>query len=355
MMVVPAQQIKNGNHTVNDQIEIFDVGHGGIDLNALVDVYSDSLKTYQKPRFGRQMLVCRNTNLVFSPYSDENGMNRVKCAFLGCFIDEKDEYSRFKVNSCGAKTRYELDSKQTNELALLKDRYYRNNESERIYFNSDVDDSFNSYDSNDKYVMLVDIVPSIDNSSMFIGSDIKIKASSYNVLGDAGYIPHFAYQSLIKYNDNVGGISHTWKNEYLNTKEHLSFELLGLDDKKIPDEYELMNGMVVEDLTDNCFTLLNPTKLSQDIYRIWCESIGKNNRYGHFDQNGKWVSGGHEYFPKEYAQFVNEFNLFNGNGQIIWNVCENCDEFTIENVNGVDSEILDDYYISILRTDNGEI
>ena len=58
------------------------------------------------------MMVCRNTNLVFSPYIDENGMNRVRCAFLGCFIDENDdEYSRFKVNSCGAKTRYELDSK----------------------------------------------------------------------------------------------------------------------------------------------------------------------------------------------------------------------------------------------------
>ena len=59
------------------------------------------------------MMVCRNTNLVFSTYVDENGMDRVRCAFLGCFNDEKDddEYSGFKVNSCGAKTRYELDSK----------------------------------------------------------------------------------------------------------------------------------------------------------------------------------------------------------------------------------------------------
>ena len=84
---------------------------------------------------------------------------------------------------------------------MLKDRHYRSNgdvydeKTNTIinFFDDDVSNSFNSYDSNDKYVMVVDIVPSIDNSSLFKNSDVSVNTSSYNVLGDAGYIPHFAY------------------------------------------------------------------------------------------------------------------------------------------------------------------
>ena len=55
MFVVYAQWIKNDNYTVNNQIEILDVGENGhgIDLNGVVDVYSSSETTYQKPRFDR--------------------------------------------------------------------------------------------------------------------------------------------------------------------------------------------------------------------------------------------------------------------------------------------------------------
>ena len=55
MFVVYAQWIKNDNYTVNNQIEILDVGENGqgIDLNEVVDVYSSSETTYQKPRFDR--------------------------------------------------------------------------------------------------------------------------------------------------------------------------------------------------------------------------------------------------------------------------------------------------------------
>ena len=104
----------------------------------------------------------------------------------------------------------------------------------------------------------------------------NIMSYSYNILSDAGYIPHFVYQSLLKYNegDSVDGTAYTWRNKYLKTKKHLSFELLGLDDKEIPEAFKTMEKMVVEDTTDGCKTLVNPAKLMDDIYRVWCETKG---------------------------------------------------------------------------------
>ena len=39
-----------------------------------------------------------------------------------------------------------------------------------------------------------------------------------------------------------------------------------------------MNRMVVDDITDDCKTLLRPMKMLDDIYRIWCETVGRKHR-----------------------------------------------------------------------------
>ena len=97
---------------------------------------------------------------------------------------------------------------------------------------------------------------------------------AYNILVDAGYIPHFAYQSLMKYDDKDGGIAYTWRNKYLVGKEHMQFELLGLDDKQIGNMYRFFNKMVVKDTQDNCDTILKPAQLIQGIFRVWCQTRG---------------------------------------------------------------------------------
>lgn len=51
-------------------------------MNHIVDFGDD----WRKFRFDHPIKVCRNTNMVFSPY-DCNGQNKVKCAFLGVFMD----------------------------------------------------------------------------------------------------------------------------------------------------------------------------------------------------------------------------------------------------------------------------
>ena len=123
--------------------------------------------------FGGPVKVCRNTNVVFSPY-DENGMNRIKMAFLGVF-NVPYHGSGFKVSSTGAKTRYELDSQDPEDLGLVKARHHRGEEHDWVQDEDDFDpdtrryyddgvgkDAFNSYDSLDKYVMVVDIHQSMD-------------------------------------------------------------------------------------------------------------------------------------------------------------------------------------------------
>jgi hypothetical protein len=189
---------------------------------------------------------------------------------------ETDNYTNtsFKVSSCEAKTRYEYDSQSTVDLGLTKDRLYSENTDSSVYINGYVTkECFNSYDSNDKYVFVLDFEPSIDHDSMFNLSALSgLSTYSYNILSDAGFIPHFAYQSLIMYDssDRDCGTAYTWKNKYLARKNHMQFELLGIDDKNIPLEFETMKKMVVDDITDDCKTLLCPAKFMDDIYRVWC-------------------------------------------------------------------------------------
>ena len=55
-----------------------------------------------------------------------------------------------------------------------------------------------------------------------------------------------------------------------------------------------MQRMVVDDLTDGCKTLLNPTKLMDDIYRIWCETTSVAVDGYPYDM----------YFSNEYKEYV---------------------------------------------------
>lgn len=136
---------------------------------------------------------------------------------------------------------------------MLKGRYFEADDvrwakdvenADRRYIDQDVDGKFNSYDSMDKYVLVLDFKPSIDNRILFngsVGRSSGFTAAAYNILGDAGYIPHFAYQSLVKYADgDDGGTAYTWKNEYLAGKQHMQFELLGIDDADVPVAYDFM-------------------------------------------------------------------------------------------------------------------
>ena len=125
----------------------------------------------------------------------------------------------------------------------------------------------------------------------------------------------------------------------------MQFELLGLDDKDIQKAYQNMSRMVVEDLNDDCFTILCPSRLARDIYRIWCSSIELKNK-----------QGGYEYFPNEYKEFPNPRLEFGKRDVIEWSVGYG-DGFEIQCDGSVEStkNALDEYYVSILRTDNGEI
>ena len=134
----------------------------------------------------------------------------------------------------------------------------------------------------------------------------------FNVLEDAGCIPHFAYQSLIGYGseDKDAGTAYTYRNKYLITKEHMQFELLGLDDANISETYDFMEKMVVEDITDNCKTILCPAKLMEDIYRIWCCS--RTRRFGNYPYD--------MYFENEYKEYANPKISFEDNQDCEWTV-----------------------------------
>jgi hypothetical protein len=79
MFLVPAQMLKQENFAAMDRVCELSLD---IDLNHIVDFGDD----WRKFRFDHPIKVCRNTNMVFSPY-DCNGQNKVKCAFLGVFMD----------------------------------------------------------------------------------------------------------------------------------------------------------------------------------------------------------------------------------------------------------------------------
>ena len=382
--VIPAQTIKGENYAAQERMYQLKLSEP-IDLNQKIGFSSHASKRL----FDHAMKVCRNTNLVFSTYNF-NGSNRIKVAFLGVFSDGQDDHS-YKVNSCGAKTRYEYDSQDTRSLALTKSRYFDatdekwmepDNDSwnqevdggmKRRYVDKGVLDAFNSYDSMDKYVFVLGFSPTIDNKGAFENGWMDgIEPSSYNILGDSGCIPHFAYQSLVEYDsgDSECGISFTWKNEFLKNRNHLQFELLGLDDKKIPEAFENMNRMVVDDLSDDCKTILRPAKMMDDIYRIWCCSKTMKDRLGNYPYD--------MYFENEYKDWVVEKNdscsLQFEDGVAEWSPDESEDMFaidlsTLENVPSQSDDqgswsdeqiesfknVLSEYYVSILRTDNGRI
>ena len=295
-----------------------------IDLNTLVD-FTGNVGKY---RFDHPVKVCRNTNMVFSPYKI-NGQNRVKCAFLGVFGDSGDNHDikSVKFSTCAAATRYEHDSQSVVDLGLTKGGYFKQNSKDGNYMDDFVNDkdiaksAFNSYDSNDKYVLVLDFQATIDNPDMFINSKGDLTTYSYNILSDAGYIPHFAYQSLVKYGDNVDGTAYTWRNKYLKTKNHLQFELLGLDDQCIPKAYEAMQKMVVEDTTDSCKTLVNPAKMMDDIYRVWCETKGRKRSLSPGEEDKYGYKAKYDaYFENEYRDYANpEIGI--GVGETEWDVC----------------------------------
>lgn len=56
-----------------------------IDLNSSI-VQSESSTSVPRLLFGHEVKVCRNTNVVFSPY-DDDGQNRLRIALLGVFKD----------------------------------------------------------------------------------------------------------------------------------------------------------------------------------------------------------------------------------------------------------------------------
>lgn len=304
------------------------------------------------------MKVCRNTSLVFSPY-DDGGMNKVRCAFLGVF-DVPFNDGSFRRSSCEAKTRYEFDSQSPLDLALTKGRYHLgedeawedSTQGKRRYIDSRIASAYNSYDSLDKYVMVMDIQSPLDVKGVFdAGWETSVVSSVYNILGDAGCIPHFAYQSLIGYGseDKDAGTAYTYRNKYLRTKEHMQFELLGLDDKSIPEAFETMQKMVVQDLEDDCRTLLAPARMMEDIYRIWCETHShKANDEDPYDS----------YFDNEYKEYVSEAFDFGSVDEHVWEV-EDDDAFDVDLPDNPSEEdvksILGEYYVSVFRTEDGDI
>ena len=181
--------------------------------------------------------------------------------------ESADVYQQTSVkrSTADAMTRYEFDSKSEKELGQLKRRYFKGDDhdwrkadgtfvapADRRYIDmhilgtegdpddpdDDIKPAFNSYDSLDKFVFVLDFEPSIDHKSMFdMGWMDGITTQSYNILSDAGCIPHFAYQSLINYGDRDGGTAYTWRNKFLDSKDHLMFELLGIDDKGVAEVY----------------------------------------------------------------------------------------------------------------------
>ena len=214
----------------------------------------------------------------------------------------------------------------------------------RRYIDKDIlKKGYNSYDSLDKYVMVLDFDSSIDNKTMFdISSMNGLSTYSYNILSDSGFIPSFAYQSLVKYGDKDGGTTYTWMNKHLKGKSHMQFELLGLDDWDIPQTYDEIQRLVVKDTTDDCDTLLNPMKLTGDIYRVWSETRGG------FDRT-KEASLAQHHIYDEYKDYSNDLIEFSdGETEKTWTPKDD-DLFKI------DPDKLDEYYVSVLRTDNSSI
>lgn len=104
----------------------------------ILDIDMNEIDGLSKFKFDHPIKVCRNTNMVFSPYNS-NGQNKVKCAFLGVYIDETENpfmdgknsprnnygIKSVKFNSCDGATRYEHDSQSVVDLGLTKGGYFQ--------------------------------------------------------------------------------------------------------------------------------------------------------------------------------------------------------------------------------------
>ena len=91
-----------------------------------------------------------------------------------------------------------------------------------------------------------------------------------------------------------------------------------------------------------CDTLLNPMKLTGDIYRVWSETRGG------FDRT-KEASLAQHYIYDEYKDYSNDLIEFSdGETEKTWTPKDD-DLFKI------DPDKLDEYYVSVLRTDNSSI
>lgn len=126
--------------------------------------------------------------------------------------------------------------------------------------------------------------------------------------------------------------------------------------------------MVVEDTTDDCKTLINPAKMMDDIYRVWCETKGKKRKLlpGEEDKYS-YKTKYDAYFENEYKDYANPKTQLS-NGETIWDICDGHPEERFEislpqrnNETQTEQEsiddfkaLLDEYYVSILRTDNGQ-
>jgi len=126
--------------------------------------------------------------------------------------------------------------------------------------------------------------------------------------------------------------------------------------------------MVVEDTTDDCKTLINPAKMVDDIYRVWCETKGKKRKLlpGEEDKYG-YKTKYDAYFENEYKDYSNPKTQLS-NGETIWDICEGHPEERFEislpqrndetqtQPETIDEfkELLDEYYVCIMRTDKGQ-
>jgi hypothetical protein len=90
-----------------------------------------------------------------------------------------------------------------------------------------------------------------------------------------------------------------------------------------------MQKMVVEDTTDDCKTLINPAKMMDDIYRVWCETKGVKRKLlpGEEDKYGYKVKYD-ACFENEYKDYTNPKWDFNEDGYE-WDVCDGQDLFEI--------------------------
>lgn len=113
--------------------------------------------------------------------------------------------------------------------------------------------------------------------------------------------------------------------------------------------------MVVQDLEDDCRTLLAPARMMEDIYRIWCETHShKANDEDPYDS----------YFDNEYKEYVSEaFDFSDYNEEDGVRICEwEVDDGAAFDVDLPDNpseedvkSILGEYYVSVFRTEDGDI